>query len=295
MLRLARTARYANDIGPSARSHSPSPLTKPLLTRRQLRAAVESLGVNSGDVVMVHAALRRVGPMMNGPDALIGALLDALGPSGTLAVYTDWDACYDDLLDEHGRVPDAHRADIPPFDPTTSRANRDHGAIAEFIRTTPGAIRSASAGPSVAAIGAKAEWLTADHPLDYGYGEGSPFEKLVQANGKVLMVGAPLDTMTLLHHAEHKANIPGKRVIRVEVPFARNGRVEWQMIEEFDTSDPVVDGLDDDYFETIVEEFVRANSHARQGFIGAAPSLLVPAREIVEFAVAWLESRFSGR
>jgi aminoglycoside 3-N-acetyltransferase len=42
----------------------------------------------------------------------------------------------------------------------------------------------------------------------------------VAARGKVLMVGAPPDTMTLLHHAEHLARIPGKRIRRYEVPFA---------------------------------------------------------------------------
>jgi aminoglycoside 3-N-acetyltransferase len=62
--------------------------------------------------------------------------------------------------------------------------------------------------------------VTADHPLDYGYGEAWPLAKLVAARGKVLMVGAPPDTMTLLHHAEHLARIPGKRIRRYEVPFA---------------------------------------------------------------------------
>ncbi len=270
----------------------PSP--KPPLTRRELRKHLAEIGVAPGDVIMIHAALRRVGPMMNGPDALIGALLDSLGPTGTLAVYTDWDACYDDLLDFSGadeiaRVPERFRADIPPFDPKTSRARRDNGAIAEFIRTTPGAVRSLSSGASVAAIGAKAEWLIADHALNYGYGENSPFAKIVQAGGKVLMVGAPLDTMTILHHAEHKARIGGKRVLRVEVPFWQGGAVEWRTIEEFDTGNPVVAGLADDYFRLIVEEFLATSRDSRRGFIGAAPSVLVPARDVVEFAVAWRE------
>jgi len=64
----------------------------------------------------------------------------------------------------------------------------------------------------VVAIGALAEWITADHPYQFGYGEGSPFDKIVQANGQVLMLGAPLDTITLLHYAEHMARIPGKRL-----------------------------------------------------------------------------------
>lgn len=262
------------------------------LTRRALRADVETLGVTTGDAVMVHAALRRVGRMLNGPDALIGALRDAVGAEGTVLCYVDWDAEYDGALDDEGRVPEALKPDIPPFDRAGSRAIRDHGAIAEFIRTTPGALRSANPGAGVSAIGGKAAWFTADHALDYGYGPQSPFGKLTEVGGKVLMVGAPLDTMTILHHAEHLARIPGKHIRRVEVPFLEaDGSVTWRMIEEFDTSDPIVDGLADDYFATIVEEFL-ATGNGRRGSIGAAPSVLVPARDIVEFGVAWLERRF---
>jgi aminoglycoside 3-N-acetyltransferase len=239
-------------------------------------------------MVMVHAAMSRVGRLLNGPDALISALLDAVGPSGTLLAYTDWDGAYDEILDKEGRVPPEWRALIPPFDPGSSRAIRDNGVLAEFVRTTPGARRSGNPGASVAAIGAQADWLTADHPLNYGYGEGSPLAKLVEARGKVLMVGAPLDTMTLLHHAEHLARLPNKRLRRYEVPLAAPKGVEWRMVEEFDTSVPVVPGLDDDYFAQIVREFL-ASGHGTQDLVGEAHSVLVDAAHVCTFAVIWLE------
>lgn len=257
-------------------------------TRVSLRSDMERLGIRPGDLVMAHAAMRRVGPLLNGPDALIGALIDTIGPTGTLMAYVDWDARYDELLDEEGLVPPEWREHIPPFDAASSRAIRDNGALAEFIRTTPGAQRSGNPGASVAALGARAEWLTADHPLDYGYGEGSPYAKLVEAGGKVLMIGAPLDTMTLLHHAEHLARIPNKRIRRYEVPLAASGGVYWRVVEEFDTSNPVVPGLAEDYFAAIVSEFL-ASGQGEQGLIGSAPSVLVDAAPICAFAVDWLE------
>lgn len=262
----------------------------PFRTRADLRVDLEHLGVGPGDTVMAHAALRRVGRMLNGPDALIGALLDATSPGGTVLAYTDWDARYDELLEPDGRVAESWRDHVPPFDAAASRAARDNGALSEFLRTYPGARRSGNPGASVAALGARADWITADHPLDYGYGEGSPLAKLVAVKGKVLMVGAPLDAMTLLHHAEHLARIPNKRVCRYEVPFATSSGVRWRMTEEFDTSDPVVAGLDDDYFATIVTAFL-AEGHGAQGMIGAAPSVLVEAVAITAFAVDWLEAR----
>lgn len=259
-----------------------------MLTASDLRRDLERLGVAAGDTIMVHAAMSRVGKLIGGPDTLIDALLDAIASTGTLVAYTDWNADYDDLIDADGKVPAGLRAHLPPFDPLASRAIRNHGVLAEFIRTRPGAWRSGNPGASVAALGAGAAEITANHPLDYGYGEDSPFGKLVAAGGKVLMVGAPYDTMSLLHHAEQLAQIPGKKVRRIEVPFATPEGTAWRMIEEFETGEPVVAGLAEDYFETLVTEFL-ATGCGRQGSVGAARSILVEAREIAPFAVAWIE------
>ena len=245
------------------------------------------MGLGEGDNVLVHAGLRAIGPILGGPDMLIAALGDVVGPRGTLLGYCDWQ-CEDSVLEQ----PDL-RAQIPPFDPQRSRSIRDNGAFPELLRTTPGARRSASPGASCAALGGRADWFVADHALDYGYGPQSPFGKLVASGGKTLLVGAPLDTMTLLHHAEHLADIAGKRVLRYEAPILVEGRTVWRWFEEFDTGIPIVEGLADEYFEDVVEDFL-ATGQGQRGLIGHAPSVLVPAPAIVDFAVDWLEQRFAG-
>jgi aminoglycoside 3-N-acetyltransferase len=255
---------------------------------------------------MVHASLRSVGPVVSGADAIIAAIRDAIGPDGTLMVYTDWEA---DMWGEHTWEIGEDKADLAltvispieatrdhvlPFDPQSSRAIRENGALMELVRTLPGALRSANPGASCAAVGAKAAWLTADHAINYGYGEHSPFAKLVEAGGKVLMLGATNDHMTLLHHAEHLADVPNKRVLRIESPFLVDGRTEWRWIEEFNTGVPIVAGLADDYFATIVEDFL-ATGKGRRGTVGAASCVLVEAKEIVPFAVSWIERAMAAR
>lgn len=263
----------------------------PLHTRRTLGADLSEIGIAPSDAVFVHAGLRSVGPVVGGADMVIAALRDAVGPAGTILGYSDWQGMDDVLRDPAVFNDPALRDDIPPFDPKTSRATRDNGAFPELLRTTPGALRSANPGASCVAIGGRAEWFVADHALDYGYGPDSPFGELVAAEGKVLMLGAPLDTMTLLHHAEHLADIPGKRMRRYEAPILVDGRTVWRQFEEFDTSDPVVPTLPDDYFALVVEAFLDTG-RGQRGTVGDAPSVLVPAAEIVPFAVDWLESRF---
>ncbi len=212
---------------------------------------------------------------------LLAALRDAVGPDGTILGYTDWQD-QDDFED----FPD-RRDDIPPFDPLTSRSIRDNGVFPELLRTTPGARRSGNPGASMAALGGRAEWFTADHALDYGYGPNSPLGKLVTAGGKTLLLGCPWDKMTLLHHAEHLADIP-HRIRRYESPLLIDSRTVWRQFEEFDTTHSP-DGLPEDYFSTVVSEFL-AGGKGTRGTVGAAPSVLVRAQEIVPFAVAWLES-----
>lgn len=250
-------------------------------TRLSLGEDLRRIGLTQGDAVLVHAALRKVGRVLGGPDTIIATLRDVLGPAGTILAYTDWQ------LEDDDRDDPALRDHIPPFDPLTSRANRDYGAWAELLRTTPGSRRSANPGSSFAALGGRADWFTADQAMDYGYGPQSPLGKLVEARGKVLMLGAPLDTMTLLHHAEHLADFPDKRVFRYESPILVDGQTVWRQFEEFDTGNPP-DGLPEDYFATIVEQFL-ATGEGKRDTIGAAPSVLVPADRITAFGVRWLE------
>ena len=61
-----------------------------IATRRSLAADLRHLGLQTGDSVLVHAALRSVGPVLGGPDAIIDAMTDVIGPDGTILGYCDW-------------------------------------------------------------------------------------------------------------------------------------------------------------------------------------------------------------
>ncbi|TCK24450.1 aminoglycoside 3-N-acetyltransferase [Pseudonocardia endophytica] len=261
---------------------------KPFATRADLASDLRSLGLRRGDSVLVHSSLTKIGPMIDGPDTLVGALLDVVSSSGTVLAHTGWNALYEVVLDVDGRVPRRWRKHIPPFDARSSRADRAHGVLPEFVRTWPGAVRSASPRASVAAIGARAEWFTADHPVNPGYGPGSPFAKLVEVGGKVAMLGAPVETMTLLRHAEHMADLEYKSVVHWEVPFATPEGVVWRLIEEFDTGAEITGRDTRSTFATIVSDFVESGG-GRTGFAGDAVSFVADAAEICAFAVRWME------
>lgn len=260
-------------------------LVCPRVTRDTLVRQCAVLGVAPGDTLMVHASLRAVGEVLGGPDALIEAILAAVGDAGTMLMYIGSPS----PLDDTGRgiyspEDEAFIAEhCPPFDPERTRANRDFGALAEFFRGHPRVRCSANPGMRMAAVGARADLLIRDHALNYGFGAGSPLERLCQAGGKLLLLGSDPDNVTLLHYAEALAPIADKRVARVRVPVRRDGARVWLDVEEFDSANGVKD-WPDRFFAAIVERFVAAG-HARSGPIGAAHSHLLGARALVEFAV----------
>jgi aminoglycoside 3-N-acetyltransferase len=247
-------------------------------TRWSLQFDLKHLGVRPGDVLMVHAGLRALGPIRGGAAELVRALQASVGPQGTLVAYVDFEPFFD--TDDEEAV-----ARMPEFDPLTARAALDHGVLHETMRTWPGARRSAHPDAGVVAIGAQAEWIADPHPFLYGYGRGTPFERVLQAGAKVLMLGAPLDTITLLHYAEHVANIPEKRVVRYRrlMPGER-----WVDFEEFDTGDPVSEKLPSNCFELIAEDFLRSGKGV-DGKVGAGRAVLLDAQDLVDFGVAWIE------
>lgn len=242
---------------------------------------------------MVHSSVRSVGPMLGGPNELIEALLEAVGPRGTVMMYVDWeDGAQSFTRTDRGKHLSPALMDAwPAFDPRKARAARSYGVLPEFLRTWPGAWRSGNPGASVAAVGAQAEWICADHPLSYGYGPESPLWKLVQSQGRVLLIGSPLEKVTLLHLAEHMARLPDKRVIRYREKLFRHGTAEWVEIEEFDTSDPVVDVAPEDHFDQLMRAYLD-QGECSTGVVGDADSYLFEAERLNRFAVGWLEQNF---
>jgi aminoglycoside 3-N-acetyltransferase len=258
-----------------------------LVTQSQLVNELKALGVAPGQIVMVHASVKSIGRIMGGPNIIVEALLDALTPAGTLMMYVGWEDIPDFVSNLPLAVQQEYHAEHPPFDPRIARAVRDHGILAEIVRGWPSARRSLNPEASVAAIGARAEWITQDHPLNYGYGAGSPLEKLVEARGQVLMLGAPLDTLTLLHYAENRAQMRHKRVIHYSCPILREGKRVWVEVEDYDTGEPHGDYS----FDGIAHEYLALGT-GRQGAIGNVLSQLFDAADLSAFAIVWLEERF---
>jgi len=104
------------------------------------------------------------------------------------------------------------------------------------------------------------------------------------------LLGAPLDTITILHYAEHLARVPNKRIVRYRMLLLRNEQRTWVEIEEFDTCGDVLPGAEE-YFQHIPQEYM-SQDRGRAGKVGEAQSYLFDAADFVKFAVQWLETKY---
>jgi aminoglycoside 3-N-acetyltransferase len=271
----------------------------PPVTRTELRSDLRRLGLMAGSVVMLHCRMSAIGWVTGGSETVVGALLDVLGPTGTVLALTGWEQDPYDLDEWPEPRRAAYLEDPPAFDPLLSESQRDFGRLSERIRTWPGAHRSTHPEASFAAVGRRAAWLTSDQPRDHPYGPGSPLEKLVEAEGRVLMLGAPLETITVLHYAEELARVPNKIGVIYRAPVRTSEGIDWWTIHDIDTSKGAFDYESvvppgTDAFEVIGREAFDAGIGVR-GKVGQADSYLFPGAELVRFAVTWMEERFARR
>ena len=271
-----------------------------MVARSRLARDLANLGLRPGAVAMVHCRMSALGRVVGGAETVVRALFDVLGPEGTLMVYTGWqDEPPDDLdaLDDEARR--IYLEEHPAYDPRVALSRRDHGRVPEALRTWPGAYHSGHPEAGVAAVGPLAETLTASHPYDDAYGAGTPYARLVELGGQVAMLGAPLETVTLVHHAEAIAEVPGKRRASYGMPviLGNPGERVWRTFSDIDTAEgafPYERVLgEEDYVEHIARSALAAG-RGRSGPVGGGKAHLFDARGLVEHAVRWMERNFAS-
>jgi aminoglycoside N3'-acetyltransferase len=239
-------------------------------SRRSLLRQLQSLGVRRASVVMVHASLRRLGPVDGGADAVLDALRDAITSDGTLLMIL---AAEDDV----------------PFDARCSPAWREMGVLAERFRQREDTRVNDHAAARFGAAGPRAEALLDGTPLHDYFGPGSVLSRFTDAGGDVLRLGADVDTITLTHWAEYVAELPAKRRVRRRYVRADVGE---QWIEGLDDTDGIADWPHGDYFSRLWLDYLDTNAPST-GPVGACRAELFAAAPFVSFATRWLETHLA--
>jgi aminoglycoside 3-N-acetyltransferase len=160
---------------------------------KELVEGLAKLGLGHGDVLFVHASLSAFGWVEGGETAVVNALLASVGASGTVSVPT---------------FGDYFQGENAAWDPDHSPSRM--GKISECVRCWPGARRSLHAIHPVSAVGPRAaDLVVPDHETDFD--TSSPFQRLIDWNAQILLLGVDWNVCTLLHAAEERHEVRYRR------------------------------------------------------------------------------------
>ncbi len=258
--------------------------TKRVIIKSDVENTLRQVGIERGDCVIVHTSLSSAGYVCGGAQTVIEALLDAVGGEGTIVMPTQSWKNLDPAAGVHWEISESDwqlvRDYWPAYDKDITPTNT-MGAVAEMFRSWRGTIRSDHPARSFAANGKYAEYIIKDHDLCDIFGETSPLGKIYSLGGKVLLIGTGYDKNTSLHLADVRAKYSSKHMVKESSAMLVDGRRRWTTYETL-----FVDGED---FSQIGSAFEKER-HVKAATLGNAVVKCMSQRELVDFAVEWIEA-----
>jgi aminoglycoside 3-N-acetyltransferase len=238
------------------------------------------LGVNNRDILLVHSSLSNLGWVCGGAQAVITALMNAIGSEGTLVMPAHSGEWSDPA--QWSKPPVSKEwlqiiyENMPAFDPEIS-PTRGMGRIAELFRTFPNTIRSNHPLVSFSANGSDAIHIIENHPLTPQLGIDSPIGKMYNLKTKVLLLGVGYNSCTSFHLSESLIDKMPKE--RVGAAIFENGERCWKWFEDYE--------YDTEGFMLIGKEFEK-KYNVQKGKVGNAECRLFEMKDGVDFAKEWL-------
>jgi len=241
------------------------------------------LGVKSGDIIIMHSSLSKIGWIIGGSVALIKAIMEVLTPEGTLVMPAHTGDNSEPSYWKYPPVPEDWweliRNEMPAYEPEIA-PTRGIGIVAETFRKWTNVYRSEHPSMSFAAWGKNAKFITQGHKIGMDLGEASPIAKIYELKGQILLLGVTHESNTSLHLAEYRSDFTGKKYQINGSAMIRDGKREWVEWEELD--------IDSDDFEKIGDDFEKEYEIIK-GKVGLADAHLVSQPKIVDYAVEWMK------
>src|ERR1043166_3201777 len=163
------------------------------VTRTDIANGLRVMGLREGDLVLAHCSLSAFGYVAGGADAVIDALLDMVGPTGTLVMPSHKDAA---------------EPDTPGYDPRTTPVRKNIGRIPDTFWRRPGVRRGqhpprhpwAAQGPRGEALIA----LSENRPIGSQHYAGI-LNAIADLGGYILLLVCMHTSSTSVHTAEAAA------------------------------------------------------------------------------------------
>lgn len=250
-------------------------------SKRDLIEDFKKIGIHLGMDLMVHSSLSRLGWVIGGAPTVVAALMECIGPKGTLVMPAATPNCLHPKQWDDINMPKDWIAKIeensPLFDvehtPTTM------GAIPETFRNWKGTLRSNHPISSVCVNGKLAPEIIAVHQLELSEGPNTPYEKVYNHDFKILLLGVGFNRCTMLHFGESKSNEP--RLTKSCYQVLTGTDKKWIEVTDMANDNGAL-------FPKIGKGFL-ATGEVKNAKIGEANSFLFSSKALVDFAVGFLK------
>lgn len=241
---------------------------KQSITRNTISNCFCEAGLSRGANVLIHSSMSSIGRVEGGPDAVIDAILDIIGSSGTLMVPT-FNYWASEL-----------------FDPDSTPGLT--GLISETLRRRKTAVRSLHPTHSVAAIGESAVEFTKEHQETGALRLGSPVDKLAKSGGYVVLVGVRHESNSTIHLGEAYA-----RPWYLGFPFSPTDPTEAKILDRGSIKTVKIAGSQSgcSLAFNVLELPLRRQGQIVDFKVGEALCQLIPAKAVIECTVSLLREQ----
>ncbi len=169
----------------------------------QIVKGLSTLVLQSPACLMIHASLSRFGHVKGGAETIVTALRTIAGAGGAVIVPSFRDS----IRSDHYALRKCET--VCPQSTCPSDESGFTGIIGETVRRQADSIRSCHPTHSWVGIGDDAKYLLEGHRQSLTpCGRESPFFRLLERDGLILLLGVGINSLTNIHCIEDAQNLP---------------------------------------------------------------------------------------
>jgi aminoglycoside N3'-acetyltransferase len=160
------------------------------VTQTQIIECLKELKIRPGDGLLVHSSIQLLGLPEDGPGIYLRAIQSTIGSDGTIAVPT--------FNFAFARGED--------YDPLIVPSD-GMGSFSEYVRQHPDSFRTTHPMQSLSVLGNHAQDL-AGRDTPSAFDDGSAFDRMLELDFKMLLLGADIQASAITHYSEQRAQVP---------------------------------------------------------------------------------------
>lgn len=233
-------------------------------SKQDLKGQLAEAGLQGTDTILIHSSMKAIGEVEGGAEGVLDVWMEYFSRGLLLLPTHTW-----------AQMGEAH----PVYDPDVEESCV--GLLTNLFRKRPGVRRSLHPTHSVAAFGREAaSYVAGEENCNTPCTPGGCYDRLRQAEGKILLVGVGHERNTFIHSVEEVLNVPNRltaQPVTFWVVMPDGSRKQVYMRRHYNAMQPHISEdfvkLEQAYYDTGVAKKVR---------FGAADSILCDAKGVFE-------------